>query len=93
MGMFDMVRVGDRDDQFKLWNCDLSTYTLGDMVDPDLKYGEDYDVKAEWAGGYVQVHGGRIMGWSNHHRQGVPLLDKWGGYLEYEGPAGRIEEL
>jgi len=85
MGTYNCFPKGS---QVKLWNCDMSTKVVGDIV-PD--FGLDKYIVLLREGGYVIVEKGKITKIvENHGRKyyypedfpGIPCYNKWGCLVE-----------
>lgn len=62
MGLYDTIRVGEREGQVKLWDCELSTFSIGDEV-PVFQPGP-YSI-AMRGGGFVNIRDNRIENWTD----------------------------
>lgn len=79
MGMYDTIRVGDREGQVKLWDCVLHDYARGDEV-MAVNEHDVYSI-AMREGGYVIVVDNIIVNWHDAPLAGYPIYDKWGEEL------------
>src|SRR3954462_11274251 len=64
MGMYDQIEVGGRHGQVKLWDNQLTTFKLGDIVPPVRMNVPDFEI-AMREGGYVHVRALKITGWDD----------------------------
>jgi len=76
MGMFDTVTDNKGfDDQVKIWDSVMATYTIGDNV-PPVKGNTTYSI-AMRKGGFINVADGVILEWGSNPLD-APVFDKWG---------------
>lgn len=90
MGLFDTIRVGDREGQVKLWDDPIMRLlTVGDEV-PKMT-GEPADRLYSIAmreGGYVNIRDGILRSWTDEPTE-LPVFDKYGDIymgVEAHGP-------
>lgn len=90
MGAYDEIVVGERVAQVKLWDNQLTHYTLGDEV-PNVGEGITTYSVAVREGGFVNVNDGRIESWTDIPKH-VVVLDKWGAMFDPDGTRGIMNE-
>lgn len=79
MGVFDVIRVREKEGQVKTWDRLMKVYTLEDEV-PSIQFKgrlhHSYSIGMR-EGGFVNVSKGILISWSN-----IPdsylVVDKWG---------------
>lgn len=90
MGLYDTVKIGEREGQTKCWRNELHTFSLSDEVgriDGFLSYNI-----AMREGGFVWVRDGLILGWQFEPAIGFPTFDKYG--LEFTPTTrGELDEV
>lgn len=79
MGVFDVIRVGEKEGQVKIWDRLMKVYTLEDEVPSILFEGKLYHSYSIGMreGGFVNVSKGTLISWRD-----IPdaylVVDKWG---------------
>lgn len=92
MGMYDIVDgVQDPyDDQFKLWDCDLTIFRLGSEVPPvrgAFTYSVILNTYEQAPPMYLLVRDGKIAElMAKKPLEGCPVFSKWGGHQDQENP-------
>lgn len=76
MNSYDVVVVGDRSGQVKLWARNFEHLFEGSAVQP-VRGARSYDVVMR-EGGYLHVRDLAITGWDDEPGASMPVFDKWG---------------
>lgn len=96
MGLFDTIRVGEREGQVKCYDPVLELFGVGDEMPPLFGVipepaDHTYSI-AMREGGYVNVTAGRLTSWTDEPAH-VPVIDKYGDLYMGHTAHGLLDDV